>query len=231
MKFTTTGALASWLLFAGPLAAADGTPLFNGKNLNGWEVIGDGQWTVMADGTLLGQRTGDLRKMFVPGGPFSAPEQFKGWVDTQSWLYTTRNDFGEFDLHLEYWTKTTGNSGVSIRDTSRAKWGIVTPPDYTHTPSKIGYEIQINNRFPDPHPSGSIYGFMDAPKEANHNDDWNTMDISSRNDKISVKLNGRVVAEHAGDPKRSKTGPIGLQLHDQFSIIMFRNIRIRELGH
>ena len=103
-------------------------------------------------------------------------------MDTQSWLYTRRNDFGEFDLHLEYWTKTTGNSGVSIRDTSRAKWAIVTPPDYTRTPSKIGYEIQINNRFPDPHPSGSIYGFVDAPNDAQHDDDWNAMDISSRND-------------------------------------------------
>ena len=218
------------LLCPAALLAADAKPLFNGKNLDGWEVIGDGQWTVMADGTLLGQRIGDYRKQFVPGGPFATPKDFKGWVDTQSWLYTTRNDFGEFDLHLEYWTKTTGNSGVSIRDTSRAKAAILTPPDYTHTPSKIGYEIQINNRFPDPHPSGSIYGFMDAPKDSNRDDDWNAMDILSRNDKITIRLNGKVVAEHAGDPNRAKTGPIGLQLHDQFSIIMFRNVKIVELG-
>jgi hypothetical protein len=223
-------ALCSIALFAAALSADDAVALFNGKNLDGWVSIGDGQWTVMADGTLLGQRTGDYRKMFVPGGPFQTPQQFKGWVDTQAWLYTTRNDFGEFDLHLEYWTKTTGNSGVSIRDTSRAAAAITTPPDYTHTPSKIGYEIQINNRFPDPHPSGSIYGFMDAPKDAQRDDDWNSMDILSRNDKITVKINGRVVAEHPGDPKRSKTGPIGLQMHDQFSIVMFRNIRIREIG-
>lgn len=56
------------------------------------------------------------------------------------------------------------------------------------------------------------------------------MDIISRKDKITIKLNGIVVAEHAGDPQRPKTGPIGLQLHDQFSIIMFRNIRITELA-
>jgi hypothetical protein len=222
--------LMALLAAAIPLMGAGPVPLFNGKNLDGWEIIGDGQWTVMADGTLLGQRTGDFRKMFVPGGPLATPQQFRAWVDTQSWLYTTRNDFGEFDLHVEYWTKTTGNSGVSIRDSSRAKWAIISPPDYTKTPSKIGYEIQINNRFPDPHPSGSIYGFMDAPKDAQHEDDWNSMDIQSRNDKITIKLNGRVVAEHAGDPKRPKTGPIGLQLHDQFSIIMFRNVKIQELG-
>ncbi len=210
------------------LTLAADQPLFNGKNLDGWEVIGDGQWTVMADGTLLGQRTGDLRKLLVPGGPFATAKDFSAWVNAQSWLYTKRNDFQEFDLHLEYWTRTSGNSGVSIRDTSRAKWGVTVPPDYTRTPSKIGYEIQINNRFPDPHPTGSIYGFMDAPKDLQRDDDWNALDISSANDKITIRLNGKVVAEHAGDPARSKTGPIGLQMHDQFSIIQFRNIRITE---
>jgi hypothetical protein len=214
------------LLWAAPAFAADPVPMFNGKNLDGWEVIGDGQWTVMRDGTIVGQRTADFRKLFAPG----ATSPGRGWIDTQSWLYTTRNDYGEFDLHLEYWTKSHGNSGVSIRDTSRGKWGIVTPPDYTKTPSKIGYEIQINNRYPDPHPSGSIYGFADAPKDSQRDDDWNAMDIVSRKDKITVSINGRVVAEHAGDPNRSKIGPIGLQLHDQFSIVLFRNVRIRELG-
>ena len=222
--------LACLLAFAAAavLTAADPKPMFNGKNLDGWEVIGDGQWTVLADGTIVGQRTGDLRKLLVPGGPMATPKDFSAWVNSQSWLYTKRNDFGEFDLHVEYFTKTAGNSGVSIRDTSRAKYAVTIPVDYTKTPSKIGYEIQINNRYPDPHPSGSIYGFMDAPKDAQHDDDWNAMDIRSRNDKITILLNGRVVAEHAGDPNRSKTGPIGLQLHDQFSIILFRNIRILE---
>ena len=222
--------LALWLAVAASTLFADEKPMFNGKNLDGWEIIGDGQWTVMKDGTLVGQRTGDLRKLLAPGGGFTTPQQFNAWVNAQSWLYTKRNDFGEFDLHLEYWTKSQGNSGVSIRDISRAKWGVTVPVDYTKTPSKIGYEIQINNRYPDPHPSGSIYGFVDAPKDAQHDDDWNAMDISSRNDKITVKLNARVVAEHAGDPQRPKTGPIGLQMHDQFSIVMFRNIRIREIG-
>ena len=217
-------------LFAACSMAADPVPLINGKNLDGWEIIGDGQWTVLTDGTLVGQRTGDLRALMVPGAKFKTPQEFNAWLNSQSWLYTRRNDFGEFDLHLEYWTKTAGNSGVSIRDTSRAKWAVTIPVDYTKTPSKIGYEIQINSRYPDPHPSGSIYGFVDAPKDAQHDDDWNALDISSRNDKITVSLNGRIVAEHPGDPARSKTGPIGLQLHDQFSIAQFRNIRIREVG-
>ncbi len=222
--------IATLLIGISLAAAGDWKSLFNGSNLDGWEILGDGQWTVLHDRTIVGQRTADLRKMLVPGGPFKSPKEFFDWVNTQSWLYTMRNDFGEFDLHVEYWTKTSGNSGVSIRDTSRARWAIVTPADFTKTPSKIGYEIQINNRYPDPHPAGSIYGFVDAPKDLTHEDDWNVLDIMSRNDKITVMLNGHLAAEHPGDPKRSKTGPIGLQLHDQFSVIMFRDIRIREIG-
>ena len=43
-----------------------------------------------------------------------------------------------------------------------------------------------------------------------------------------VYVNGELVAEHAGDPKRPLTGPIGLQLHDQTSFVMFRNIYLLE---
>jgi hypothetical protein len=39
---------------------------------------------------------------------------------------------------------------------------------------------------------------------------------------IHVRLNGQPLAESPGDPARSKTGPIGLQLHDRFTWIMFR---------
>ena len=68
-------------VFCAATFAADPKPLFNGKNLDGWEIIGDGQWTVMADGTLLGQRITDLRKQFVPGGPLATPAAFKaGWI-------------------------------------------------------------------------------------------------------------------------------------------------------
>jgi len=210
------------------LTGADWKPLFNGKNLEGWEILGDGMWLVMSDGTLLGERR-PARNQPMPGADTITRAQYNGWRDQQSWLYTTRNDYAEFDLHVEFWTRVMGNSGVSLRDPSRAKCGITAPPDTKCTPSKVGYEIQINNQYPDPHPSGSIYGLVDAKIGAQKDNEWNALDIESRNDLIRVKLNGAVVAEHPGDPRRPKIGPIGLQLHDQFCVIMFRNIRIREL--
>ncbi|MGC8793596.1 MAG: 3-keto-disaccharide hydrolase [Bryobacteraceae bacterium] len=185
------------------------TPLFNGKTLDGWEVIGEGVWTVMSDGTLLGQC--DPRKPCLH----------------QSWLYT-KKDFGEFDLYLEFWTRLGGNSGVSIRDTSRARWAVGTEWNSERTPSHIGYEIQISNGYPDRYPTGSIYLLAPA-RDPDMRNDWNTLEIESRLDRIRVKLNGKLVAEHPGLPDRPKTGPIGLQLHDRNSIVLFRNIRIREI--
>jgi hypothetical protein len=37
------------------LRAGDWTDLLNGKNLDGWEVMGTGVWSVMKDETLVGQ--------------------------------------------------------------------------------------------------------------------------------------------------------------------------------
>lgn len=144
----------------------------------------------------------------------------------QAWLYT-RKDFDEFDLHLEYWLRWGGNSGVSIRDSSRAR--VAADPSFGKTPSHIGYEIQIANHCGDNYPTGSVYLFAKAKTGYQVDDDWNALDIEVRRGLIRVKLNGEPVAESAGDPSRPKTGPIGLQLHDQNSVAMFRNIRIREI--
>jgi len=192
-----------------PPMQAQWVSLFNGKSLDGWQVVGDGAWGVMKNGVLVGDRL---------------PRQSR----EQSWLYTTK-EFGEFDLSLEYWTRLGGNSGVSIRDTTRGRYAV--PPDYNRekTPSHNGYEIQISNGYRDLYPSGSIYLFAKAKANVQLPSDWNLLEVESRNEMIRVKLNGQVVCEHPGDPQRSKVGPIGLQLHDPNSVAMFRNIRLREI--
>jgi len=192
------------------LSAADWQSLSNGKNLDGWEVVGDGLWSVMRDGTILGQR-GDKALH-------------------QAWLYT-KKDFREFDLRLEYWTRERGNSGISIRDTSRGKYACGENWKADQTPSHIGYEIQIwMGPESTDYPSGSVYLFDKAKTGVQIPNDWNVMEIESRDAMIRVKINGTVVSQSPGDAARSKTGPIGLQLHDPTSIVMFRNIRIREIG-
>lgn len=199
------------LLAFASLAPAEWMNLLNGTNLDDWESIGDGVWTVMRDGTLVGQR--DLRQK---------PQH-------QAWLYT-RRDFGEFDLHLEWWLRLGGNSGVSIRDSSRARYAVGDQWDAEKTPAHIGYEIQLLNAYTDKYPSGSVYLFQPAKTGAQRDNEWNSLDIESRRDIIRVKINGQAVSESAGDAARPKTGPIGLQLHDSNCVVMFRNIKIREIS-
>ena len=203
-------------------------PLFNGKDLTGWEVRGDGTWNVIDSGILVGQRDFDSKSL-APGKRFTTEKEYSMWLNHQAWLYT-KDSFEQYDLHVEFWTKNHGNSGISLHDKTRAEHAIAWPPDFTKTPAKAAYEIQINNNYPDPHPTGSIYGFVDAPKDALKENQWNAMDISVRKDVIIVKLNGREVARTAPDPKRSTSGPIGLQLHDQFSVIQFKNIRLKKIS-
>ncbi|MDZ7640159.1 MAG: DUF1080 domain-containing protein [Bryobacterales bacterium] len=194
--------------------------------LEKWEVLGEGKWAIGPDGAVTGYRDEDFNRLRQLA-PFDYT-MVRGWVLAQGWLYTTR-DYENYDLSLEYWVRAPGNSGISIRDQTRAACGIKIPPDFSCTPSKTGYEIQINSDWPDKWVSGSIYTLANAKEGAQKRLEWNRMEIESRKDAIRVKINGELVAEHPGDPKRPLKGPIGLQLHDLTSYSRFRNIKVKEI--
>jgi hypothetical protein len=136
---------------------------------------------VLRDGTLVGQR--DLREK-----PNTDPNQ--------AWLYTKQN-FREFDLEMEWWTRFGGNSGISIRDSSRARHTFGAEADPKRTPARIGHEIQISNGYSDSYPTGSIYLFQKARTGVQIENDWNRFEIAVRDSSIRVRLNGQLVAEHA----------------------------------
>jgi hypothetical protein len=66
-------------------------PLFNGKNLTGWKVMGGKADAWGADAGVL----------FVKGGG-------GGWLMTEK-------EYGDFELLLEYKLPEKGNSGVALR--------------------------------------------------------------------------------------------------------------------
>lgn len=218
-------ALIATLLAAGSASAQKGTNLIT-PDLAAWEKNGNGIWTVLKDGTLIGQRPHPSGKTPL-GEPFPIDaKQYAHWLSAQSWL-VTKAEYDEFDLHLEYWLPAGGNSGVSVRDSSRGKQSYGPGP--WHTPAHIGYEIQLLAETTAKNPSGSIYDVAPAPGGLEIANDWNKMDIEVRKDHIRVHLNGKLAAESPGVPGRPMTGPVGLQLHDAFSFVMFRNIRLREI--
>lgn len=207
---------------AGVAYAQKAKPLFNGENLDGWQVHGDATWHVL-DGLLIGNHPKPGPKAF--GEWPVAEKQYRTWVNQQAWLYTAA-EFEEFDLQLEYWIPKGGNSGVSIRDSSRGdkSYG----PGEQITPAHVGYEIQIIDGA-EKFPAASIYSFVAAPNGLHIQERWNTLEISSRKKMIRTRLNGKPAAEFAGAPERPTKGPIGLQLHDQYSLVMFKKIMIKEL--
>ncbi|HEV3078356.1 MAG TPA: family 16 glycoside hydrolase, partial [Gemmataceae bacterium] len=73
----------------GPGQAAKFVPLFNGENLNGWEKVGKGDWTV-ENGVLRAQG-----------------------AESPGWLATERI-YADFELTLEYRLGPKGNSGVFV---------------------------------------------------------------------------------------------------------------------
>lgn len=206
-----------------PAAGADWRDLLR-NGLEDWVVLGEGHWRMRSDGVLTAYFSHDRQEELQGTGPIPR-DRFTWWSRRQSWLYTA-GEFEEFDLHLEYWVNTPGNSGISIRDPSRARCGIAERPEYDCTPSKQGYEIQIDSDYTGRWATGSIYGFARAPEGLQRTGEWNRINIESRKDSIKVYVNGALASEHAGDPSRPIKGPIGLQLHDVHSFVMFRNVWI-----
>ena len=206
---------AAALLFAtvaAPALAADEgfTPMFNGRDLTGWE----------------------LREYRQP-----APDQwsFKEGVlvakNGQGWLATTK-EYENFVLRLEWRLPTNGNSGVFLRvpplKEKEQPWtaGVEIQMLDDTGPTYVGkikpYQF-----------SGSIYGVV-APTKSKYRgtDQWNHFEITCRGGKKSVVFNGEEVAAADMDATpalrdRARKGVIGLQNHG--SGVEFRNVQIKVL--
>jgi hypothetical protein len=98
-------------------------------------------------------------------------------------------------------------------------------------PAFTGYEMQIlsdHGREPTRHTTGAIYEVVGASLNMSKPDgEWNQARIEARGPHIRITLNGEMVVDVENE--RSSTGYIGLQNHDDRSVVKFRNIRITEL--
>lgn len=211
MRLSALIFLASGMMILPPVlpAQTEWVDMMPQGSLAGWEVVGDGLWHVLGEGIIVGQRERRRAK-------------------EQAWLYS-RKDYREYDLRFDYWLRAGENSGVSIRDTSRGRYSHGAESDQKRRPSAIGYEIQILGMASEKYGTGSLYLFQHAKAGFERFHDWNTMMIEVRDEMIRVRLNGALIMEHPGDPARSKTGPIGFQLHDPHTVLLLKNVQIREV--
>lgn len=175
--------------------------LFNGRNLEGWVPVNGGDWTV-ENGVLVGRN----------GRDWSTDPSRSG-----SWLRTERQ-YSDFVLELEF--AIEGNSGIMLRS------GLEGNPSYN------GYEMQIlsdHGRQGGRFPTGSLYDVVAASRNMSRpTGEWNHVRILCEGPLIQIVLNGELVVDYPHATRRSQ-GYIGLQNHDERSVVRFRNIRITEL--
>jgi hypothetical protein len=184
-----------------PQPRAMSQSLFNGRDLSGWVVMHGGEWSV-EDGALVGRN----------GENWSTDPEVSG-----SWLRSER-EYQDFILDFEY--AIHGNSGVFLRS-ARDK-----------NPAFTGYEMQIlsdHGRDPAIWSAGGLYDVVAASRNMSRPaGEWNQVRILYEGYRIQIIWNGELVVDF-DEATRSRRGYIGLQNHDEQSVVKFRNIRITEL--
>lgn len=186
-------------------------PLFNGKNLDGWRLVGGvGPGYVVEDGRIVCPADG--------GGN----------------LFTEK-EYANFVLRLEFKLSEGGNSGIGLRapyegDAAYQGMEIQVLDD----PAPVYKDIQ-----PAQH-CGSIYDVFAAKQGAlKPTGEWNAYEITAAGRRVTIRLNGVVVVDAdldtATDPRTLKrhpglartTGHIGLLGHR--SHVEFRALELKEL--
>ncbi|ERM84905.1 hypothetical protein P872_22860 [Rhodonellum psychrophilum GCM71 = DSM 17998] len=139
------------------------------------------------------------------------------------------HDFKNFEFKAEVKTKPGANSGIFIHTQFQEEgW-----------PS-VGYEIQVNQTHSDWRKTGSLYSVNDVKEVFVKDNEWYTQHIIVKGDKITVKINDKVVMEYVEsedkerDPAKIGTqklssGTIALQAHDPKSVIYYKNIQVKLL--
>jgi len=186
-------------------------PLFNGENLDGWEVWGDPAGFEVADGIIR----------CVPSGiGYGA--------------YYAVQEFSDFVLRVDWRLPKGGNSGVFIR---APKDG---PPEENH-PWISAYEVQLSYERPErdnAHTTGSLYGYKAVdPRLPEKHDEWRTFEITCIGPKITVKLDGVTIteldqSEHEELAGKPLSGHIALQDNHgpEGTYVEYRNIRVKDLA-
>ena len=213
MKFSVAGIfiLIAAAVFAAGAAEPGFAPLFNGKNLDGWKLMG---------GTGPGY--------IVEGDRIVCPSDGGGNLFTEK-------EYANFILRVEFKLSPGGNNGVGLRapyegDAAYQGMEIQVLDD----PAEQYKDIQ-----PGQH-SGSIYLVFPAKQGAlKPTGEWNSYEITANGRHVSINLNGtmvvdadldtmkdpRILRQHPGLART--TGHIGLLGHR--SHVEFRNIRVKEL--
>jgi len=199
-----------FVIFAGSLDGyAEWKNLFNGKNLENWQVLNGDAKFIIEDGGITG-----ISK-----------------IKTPNTFLATKEIFGDFILEYEVKLNDGLNSGVQIRSLSLPEYrdGRVHGYQVELDPSIRAWSGGIY----DEARRGWLYHLENNPesKTAFKNEQWNQFRVEAIGNHIQVWLNGIQTTDLVDD--MTSQGFIALQVHgigeDQDKVgkkVRFRNIRI-----
>jgi len=205
-------------LLAAPLWAAE-FRLFNGRDLTGWARMSRHEGAPAGEKPGLVVRDGLL--VSIPDAP-------------EDDLWYTREKIGNATLRVVYKVSApAANSGVFIR--------IPEQPKSEDDAINKGIEVQIQETGDDYHCTGVLYSMTQAKaRPYRPAGEWNTLEITMRGQRTTVRLNGELVTDYDGvaavPPKRGQyepdrgprpeTGYIAIQHHGGAETVWFKEITL-----
>jgi hypothetical protein len=202
------------------------TPIFNGKDLSGWEGE-PGYWSV-EDGAITGKTTATHR------------------LKKATYLFWRGGKPANFELRTEYrFEGGSGNSGINFRSRELPRWDVKGyQADLETGPNYSGILYECNGREIMTRRGQKVVIAEDGTRTATalspqvdwkkciKTNDWNEYVIVAKGPEIILKING-AVASHVLDREKDKAasdGLITLQLHPGPPMkVQFKNIRIKML--
>ncbi|MEW4455364.1 ThuA domain-containing protein [Bremerella sp. JC817] len=195
--------------------------LFNGKDLSGWKgLVGNPKSrAAMSQEELAAAQAKADESMHAHWNIEDGVLVFDG----KGQSLCTAKDYADFEMYVDFKIKEAGDSGIYVRGAPQIQ--IWDPSNKGPNPKGVG--------------SGGLYNNQKNPSEPlvtadNPIGEWNTFYIRMIGDRVTVKLNGKLVTDDVvlenyweRDKPIYRSGQIELQNHG--NTLYFRNIYIREL--
>lgn len=180
------------------LAAEQWAPLWDGRTLDGWHVIGKGEWKII-DGAIRGRHAKEEK-------------EFGHLVSDRS--------FKDFTVRLKY-KAVTGNSGLYFRIEEKGFSGVSGFQAEIDPTKDAGGLYETGGRAWVVQPKPEEVRRWFKPGE------WNEMTVSARGGHVVIHVNGIKSAELQDDPGR-RAGRFALQVHGgQDCEVWFKDIELK----
>jgi hypothetical protein len=218
--------LAIALLIPSAAAQDKPQPLFNGKDLAGWE--GDPAIWSVENGAIVGRLTAEKP------------------LENNTFLIWKGGEVADFRLRLQFRIEG-GNSGVQYRSRvlDPARWivaGYQADIDAENKYTGILYDERGRGILasrgerariaPDGQRDATTFADAAELQNAIHAGDWNEYVIVARGPRLRHKINGKLMSETVDEEneKRAASGILALQVHQgPPMVVRFRNIRLEKL--